>query len=111
MAEVQRQRDGSFLLIENHCPISAAANVRPKLCEAEMEVFLAIHLVQQGRDAGGEEKRIKEGHERSDSVGFVARARMPSFSRFRFLFIFFSSRIQVRGTFFYRRQISSSRSP
>ena len=41
-AEVQRQRDGSFLLIENHCPISAAANVRPKLCEAEMEVFLAI---------------------------------------------------------------------
>jgi predicted ArsR family transcriptional regulator len=42
MAEVQRQRDGSFLLIENHCPISAAANVCPKLCEAEMEVFLAI---------------------------------------------------------------------
>lgn len=42
MAEVQRQRDGSFLLIENHCPISAAANVCPKLCEAEMEVFRAI---------------------------------------------------------------------
>ena len=41
-AEAQRQRDGSFLLIENHCPISAAANVCPKLCEAEMEVFLAI---------------------------------------------------------------------
>ena len=37
MAEAQRQRDGSFLLIENHCPISAAANVCPKLCEAEME--------------------------------------------------------------------------
>ena len=42
MAEVQRQRDGSFLLIENHCPISAAANACPKLCEAEMEVFRAI---------------------------------------------------------------------
>ncbi len=42
MAEVQRQRDGSFLLIENHCPISAAAKVCPKLCDAEMEVFLAI---------------------------------------------------------------------
>lgn len=42
MAEVQRQRDGSFLLIENHCPISAAANVCPKLCDAEMEVFRAI---------------------------------------------------------------------
>ena len=42
MAEVQRQRDGSFLLIENHCPISAAAHVCPKLCDAEMEVFGAI---------------------------------------------------------------------
>ncbi len=42
MAEVQRQRDGSFLLIENHCPISAAASVCPKLCDAEMEVFRAI---------------------------------------------------------------------
>lgn len=42
MAEVQRPRDGSFLLIENHCPIFAAANVCPKLCDAEMEVFRAI---------------------------------------------------------------------
>ena len=42
MAEVQRQPDGSFLLIENHCPISAAAHVCPKLCDAEMEVFRAI---------------------------------------------------------------------
>ena len=42
MAEVQRQPDGSFLFIENHCPISAAASVCPKLCEAEMEVFRAM---------------------------------------------------------------------
>ena len=42
MAEVQRQPDGSFLLIENHCPISAAAKVCPKLCDAEMDVFRAI---------------------------------------------------------------------
>jgi iron-sulfur cluster biosynthesis transcriptional regulator SufR len=42
MAEVQRQPDGSFLLIQNHCPISAAAKVCPKLCDAEMEVFRAI---------------------------------------------------------------------
>ena len=42
MAEVQRQSDGSFLLIENHCPISAAANTCPKLCDAELEVFRAI---------------------------------------------------------------------
>ena len=42
MAEVQHQPDGSFLLIENHCPISAAAKVCPRLCDAEMEVFHAI---------------------------------------------------------------------
>src|SRR6516225_11440871 len=39
MAEVHRQQDGSFLLIENHCAISAAANVCPRLCDAELEVF------------------------------------------------------------------------
>ncbi|MDZ4815466.1 MAG: metalloregulator ArsR/SmtB family transcription factor, partial [Verrucomicrobiota bacterium] len=42
MAEVQRQPDGSFLLIENHCPISAAATVCSKLCEGEFEIFRAI---------------------------------------------------------------------
>jgi len=42
MAEVQRQPGGSFLLIENHCPICAAANTCPKLCDAEIEVFRAI---------------------------------------------------------------------
>jgi len=42
MAEVQRQPDGSFLLIENHCPICAAANACSKLCDAELEVFRAI---------------------------------------------------------------------
>ena len=42
MAEVQGQRDGSFLLIENHCPICTAASVCPKLCDAEMAVFHAV---------------------------------------------------------------------
>ena len=42
MAEVERQQDGSFLLIENHCAISAAANECPKLCDAELAVFRAI---------------------------------------------------------------------
>jgi len=42
MAEVQRQPDGSFLLIENHCPICAAVTVCSKLCDAELEVFQAI---------------------------------------------------------------------
>ncbi|MGK0239698.1 MAG: putative ArsR family transcriptional regulator [Candidatus Pelagisphaera sp.] len=42
MAEAQLQPDGSFLLIQNHCPISAAAKVCRKLCDAELEVFRAI---------------------------------------------------------------------
>ena len=42
MAEVHRQQVGSFLLIENHCAISGAAKVCPKLCDAELEVFRAI---------------------------------------------------------------------
>lgn len=42
MAEVQHQPDGSFLLIQNHCPISAAAKVCAKFCDAELEVFRAI---------------------------------------------------------------------
>ena len=42
MAEVQRQSDGSFFLIENHCPICAAANVCPMLCDSELDIFRAI---------------------------------------------------------------------
>lgn len=42
MAELQRQPDGSFLLIQNHCPISAAAKECRKLCDSEMEVLRAI---------------------------------------------------------------------
>ncbi|HEY2981579.1 MAG TPA: metalloregulator ArsR/SmtB family transcription factor [Anaerolineales bacterium] len=42
MAEIQTQKDGSFLLIENHCPISAAANACAKLCDAELEVFQGV---------------------------------------------------------------------
>jgi predicted ArsR family transcriptional regulator len=39
MAEVRAQPDGSFLLIENHCPISAAARACQGLCAGEIEVF------------------------------------------------------------------------
>ena len=42
MAEIDSQPDGSFLLVENHCAISAAAKVCPKLCDAELELFQAI---------------------------------------------------------------------
>jgi predicted ArsR family transcriptional regulator len=41
MAQAKRQRDGSFLLIENHCPICAAAHACQGFCRSELEVFEA----------------------------------------------------------------------
>lgn len=42
MAEVQSQPDGSFLLVENHCPICAAAAACTGLCGQELEIFQSI---------------------------------------------------------------------
>lgn len=42
MAEVHHEADGSFLLIENHCPICAAASACTGLCSAELDVFQAV---------------------------------------------------------------------
>ncbi|GAB4468344.1 MAG: transcriptional regulator [Elainellaceae cyanobacterium] len=41
MAEVLEQPDG-LLLVENHCPICAAAQTCPGLCTAELDVFRAV---------------------------------------------------------------------
>jgi len=42
MAEVQPLEDGSFLLIERHCPICAAAVACTGLCHKELEVFQTV---------------------------------------------------------------------
>jgi predicted ArsR family transcriptional regulator len=42
MAEVARQRDGSFLLMENHCPICAAASACQGLCREELILFASV---------------------------------------------------------------------
>lgn len=42
MAEWSKQRDGTLLLVENHCPICAAAAVCPSLCRDELSVFKAV---------------------------------------------------------------------
>jgi predicted ArsR family transcriptional regulator len=42
MAEAARQRDGAFLLIENHCPICAAATACQGLCREELVLFSAV---------------------------------------------------------------------
>jgi predicted ArsR family transcriptional regulator len=39
MAEVKKQNDGSYLLIENHCPICAAAELCQGFCRSELSIF------------------------------------------------------------------------
>src|SRR6202035_4669463 len=60
MAEFGAEPDGSFLLIENHCPICAAAKSCQGFCRSELELFQAAfgpgvsvtrqeHLLSEGR--------------------------------------------------------------
>ena len=60
MAVSEEQSDGSFLLIENHCPICAAAKACQGFCRSELELFQATfgaaasvtrqeHLLSDGR--------------------------------------------------------------
>ena len=60
MADWREEADGSLVLIENHCPICAAATACEGFCRAELEVFRAVlgpgttvtrdeHIVSGGR--------------------------------------------------------------
>lgn len=42
MAEIRRAEDGSYLLVENHCPICAAANACQGFCATELELFRSV---------------------------------------------------------------------
>lgn len=42
MAEVEQQGDGSLLLVENHCPICAAARECQNFCRSELDVFQRV---------------------------------------------------------------------
>jgi len=42
MAQVEEQPDGSLLLVENHCPICAAARACQNFCRSELEVFRRV---------------------------------------------------------------------
>jgi predicted ArsR family transcriptional regulator len=42
LAEWSRRADGSFLLIENHCPVCAVAQVCQGLCAGELELFADV---------------------------------------------------------------------
>jgi predicted ArsR family transcriptional regulator len=73
IAEVQDQGDGSFLLVENHCPICAAATNCTGLCRAELEVFQGVlgpnidiarteHIVAGSRRCAYRIKRAGSAH-------------------------------------------------
>jgi iron-sulfur cluster biosynthesis transcriptional regulator SufR len=42
MAEMRSQPDGSYLLIENHCPICVAATACAGLCDRELQIFRQV---------------------------------------------------------------------
>ena len=42
MAEIRPQDDGTYLLIEHHCPICAAAKACTGLCASELDVFSRV---------------------------------------------------------------------
>ena len=42
MAEIRKEGEGSYLLVENHCPICAAANVCQGFCSTELELFRSV---------------------------------------------------------------------
>lgn len=42
MAEIEQHEDGSLLLVENHCPICAAARQCQQFCRSELELFQRV---------------------------------------------------------------------
>ena len=42
MAEIKKEGDGTFLLVENHCPICAAANACQGFCSTELDLFRSV---------------------------------------------------------------------
>lgn len=42
MAEVRPEGDGRYLLVENHCPVCAAANTCQGLCSTELDLFRTV---------------------------------------------------------------------
>jgi len=42
MAEVRSDKNGSYILIENHCPICAAANACQGFCSTELDLFRSV---------------------------------------------------------------------
>src|ERR1700719_1451955 len=82
MAEFEMQGDGSFLLIENHCPICAAAKTCQGFCRSELELFRAAlgadtsvtrqeHLLSDGRRCVYRIARLSHGDAQARDQGRV----------------------------------------
>lgn len=76
MAEWAEETDGSYVLVENHCPICAAATTCQEFCRAELNVFRDVlgadvnvereeHIVQGARRCA---YRITPGASRVESL-------------------------------------------
>jgi predicted ArsR family transcriptional regulator len=72
MAEFEIKGDGSFLLIENHCPICVAAKTCQGFCRSELELFQRAlggdvsvtrqeHLLSEGRRCVYRISRLRAG--------------------------------------------------
>jgi predicted ArsR family transcriptional regulator len=80
MAELEVQADGSVLLIENHCPICAAAKTCQGFCRSELELFQAAfgadmsvtrqeHLLSEGRRCVYRIARLNSGDNQAGDQG------------------------------------------
>jgi predicted ArsR family transcriptional regulator len=80
MAEFEMQGDSSFLLIENHCPICAAAKTCQGFCRSELELFRAAfgpdmsvtrqeHLLSEGRRCVYRIARLSCGDDQAGDQG------------------------------------------
>jgi predicted ArsR family transcriptional regulator len=78
MAEFKRQADRSFLLIENHCPICAAAKTCQGFCRSELEQFQVA--LGAGVSVTREEHLLSEGRR---CVYRITSSAAPSRSRKR----------------------------
>ncbi|WP_248306942.1 metalloregulator ArsR/SmtB family transcription factor [Devosia sp. 1635] len=66
MAEWRQEEDGGLLLIENHCPICAAATACQGFCRAELDVFR--HVLGEGAQVERTEHIVSGGRRCSYSI-------------------------------------------
>jgi predicted ArsR family transcriptional regulator len=88
MVEYEMQGDGSFLLIENHCPICAAAKTCQGFCRSELELFQAAfgadmsvtrqeHLLSEGRRCIYRIARLSCGDNQAGDLATDNEAMLP----------------------------------